>query len=393
MAKINVTQILFTLLASIGMAAVLSCSDEENEIEETVTIQEKVIFQDCYTDDSSTALEKALAYIDSYNTENDIHTRTSVITFVSNIDDCPVSITQSTVQNTNRITQKLTTYCKVKTSYRDDYIPSPDYLSRHYTRTLCVSHEEILQTVIRQSSNNGWSDWTHYTNYHKSSSNHAKNIAVFGGSFAHNLRDGGEGEDRFGFNYNGKITSLMDLFGDVFASRHIGNYAQGGQGVHTGMLNNAQSFKYNMYEQIKYAIEFSKEKGYDYDVFLLFGGINDCAKKVPMGDIGDPAGDNSYIASFKKVIEYIKACNPEASIYLITSFPVFRDPETYRLLNEYVNANLRLAEYYKLPVLDIYNYHIFTNWNYGPYYLSDKIHPNGEGYRIVSSYIIDLLNE
>lgn len=384
--------VLFMMLASIGLATVYSCSNNENEIEEPVTIQESIVFQDCYTDDSGTGLEKALAYIDDYNAENDIHTKTSIITFVSNIDDCPAKIVQSTEQGTNGITQKITTYCRVNSSYIDDYIPSPDFLSRHYTRTLLVSRREIMSTAIRRYCNNGWSDWTLYTDYHKESPNHAKNMAFFGGSFAHNLRDGGKGVDRFGFDYNGKTTSLMNLVGDIFACRHIGNYAQGGQGVHTGMLNDVQSFKYNMYEQIKYAFEFSKEKGYDYDVFLLFGGINDCAKGVPVGYISDPAGDHSYISSFKKSIEYIKSNNPEAKIYIITSFPVFNNSVHYNSLNEYVNANIELAEYYDLPLLDIYNYRIFTNENHTPYYMTDKIHPNGEGYNVIFSYLIGLLN-
>ena len=41
-----------------------------------------------------------------------------------------------------------------------------------------------------------------------------------------------------------------------------------------------QTFKFNMYEQIKYAIQQSKKNGYEYDIFLLFGGINDCAKET-----------------------------------------------------------------------------------------------------------------
>ena len=81
-----------------------------------------------------------------------------------------------------------------------------------------------------------------------------------------------------------------------------------------------------------------------------------------------------------------------AEIYLITSFPVFKDTESYNTLSEYVDANIRLAEYYGLPLLDIYNYRIFTDENYAPYYTTDEIHPNGEGYNVVSSYILEFLN-
>ncbi len=85
------------MLASIALATVCSCSNNGNDIEEPVIIQENVVFHDCYTDGNSTGLEKALTYIESYNAENDINTKTSIITFVSNIDDCPAKIVQSSM--------------------------------------------------------------------------------------------------------------------------------------------------------------------------------------------------------------------------------------------------------------------------------------------------------
>ena len=89
---------IFMMLTSIGLATAHSCSyneyeiDNIDEIDEIVTIQEEVVFQDCYTDGNGSGLEKALDYIDSYNAENDIHAKSSIITFISNIDDCPAKI-------------------------------------------------------------------------------------------------------------------------------------------------------------------------------------------------------------------------------------------------------------------------------------------------------------
>lgn len=393
-------KILLMLLAITSLASFYSCSSDESDTVFVSTITQKsVVLQDSYTDTKSTGLEKTLLYIDEYNEKNDLLKKTSVVKFTSKIDDCPAEIIQSTELNSNTnfstITQEITTYCRVNTSYIDDYIPSPDYLSRHYTRNLIVARQEILSTVIRRSSGGKWSEWTYSNDYNKTSSNHGKNIAFFGGSFAHNLRDGGKGVDRFGFEYNGVTISLQNLISDVFASKHIGNYAQGGQGVYTGTLSQSTStpfFKYNIYEQIKYAFEFSQEKGYEYDVFLLFGGINDCSVNIPIGHVSDPSGDYSYIASFKKAIELIKSNNPSASIYLLTSFPVFHKSSNYNSLENYVDATIKLAEYYDIPLFDIYNYHIFTDENYVPYFMSDNIHPNGEGYRVFSSYILDFIN-
>jgi lysophospholipase L1-like esterase len=377
------------------LASSYSCSESGAEFEELATIQRTVIVRECHTDSTGTALEKLLSYIDGYYSANNLYATSSTITFVSSIDDSPAEIAQSTEHNSNDITQKLTTNCRVETSYSKDYIDAPDYLTCHCKRKLIVSQQEGISTVVRKSSAGTWSEWTYYTDYYKASPNHAKNIAIFGGSFAHNIRDDKKGTEGFGFDHNGKTTSLQDLIADIFACKHIGNYAQSGQGVYTGTPiqgTREPYFKYNMYEQIKYAFEISREKGFSYDVFLLFGGINDCAIDAPIGLAIAPAGDYSYIASFKKSIEYIKSNNPEAKIYLITSFPVFDGTSQYGSLYKYVNANIRLSKFYDLPLLDIYNRKFFTDENFAPYYLRDKVHPNGEGYRIVSSFIINLIN-
>lgn len=383
------------ILASIWLMNYFSCSDNETVLDEHVTIQRTVMIQDCHSDTTYTALEKFLSHIDEYNHENGLPATSSIVTFISSIDDIHAEIIQSTRPKANNITQKITTNCRVKTSYHDDCIATPDYMTRHYNRTLIVSEQENRSTAVRKYSDDSWSEWTYHTHYYKASPNHAKNIAIFGGSYAHNTRGGQKGADGFGFDYNGRSTSLQDLISEIFACKHVGNYAQSGQGVYIGTPDrntNEIHFRYNMYEQVKYAFEYSKENGFSYDVFLLFGGINDCAIDAPIGYIITPSGNHSYIASFKKSIEYIRSNNPKARIYLITSFPVFDDSGAYESLDKYVNANIKLSKFYNLPLFDIYNQNLFTDSNYTYYYLADKIHPNGEGYNAVSSFIIELLN-
>lgn len=386
-------KILFTMLAVALIPLFNSCSNDEDS-KGTETTPDRYSLEDFYSDYKTTGIEKALLEIDKYNEEYKLLAKPSTIDFVATIDDCPAQITQSVESGSNIVVQKMTTYCRVITTHKDDYIPSPDYLSRHYNRTLNVARQEIKSTVVRQFSDGKWSDWTYLTDYYKTSHNHGKNIAFFGGSFAHNLRDAGKGENRFGFDYNGDYTSMQNLIAEVFACKHTGNYAQGGHGVFTGSISassNVPYFKYNTYEQIKYAFEFSEEKDFVYDIFLLFGGINDSSINVPVGNISDPAGDYSYTASFKKAIEFIKEKNPDAEIYILTSFPSFNG-STNAKNKKYIDACIGISEYYDLPILDIYNNHVFTDDNYESYYLSDKIHPNGNGYKIISPYIINLLN-
>lgn len=384
---------LFILLASI-FVSFFSCSNED--VESTLpVITRNVVVPDTDSDGETTALEKTFSYIDNYNKENDFSIHSGKIKFVAKIDNCPAEIIQWEEPNSNAIIQKITTNCRVKTTYKDDFLKSPDYLSRHYTRKLIVACSEMLSTAVRRYSTGLWSDWTYNNEFYDISTNHGKNIAFFGGSFAHNLRDKGTSAKGFGFYHNGEITSLQNFIADIFASKHTGNYAQSGQGVYTGNQKGTSNtcFHYNLYEQVKYALEFSQEKDFDYDLFLLFGGVNDCSVNVPIGNINDPAGDNSYIASFKKAIELIRRNNPNASIYLLTSFPVFCDSPYYDSLYKYVQANIELAEFYKLPMFDIFNSSLFTENNHVQYYLFDDVHPNGNGYCIVASNIINLISE
>jgi hypothetical protein len=99
-----------------------SCSNIETEFDESVAIQRTVIIQDCYTDTTCTALEKLLSQIDEYNYENSLQSTSSIVTFISSIDDIHAEIIQSTRPKANDITQKITTNCRVNTSYHDDYI-------------------------------------------------------------------------------------------------------------------------------------------------------------------------------------------------------------------------------------------------------------------------------
>ena len=385
---------LFILFACI-FVTLSSCSNEELKSCTQQVITKNVVVPDTDSDEAMSALEKTLSYIDNYNKENSLFVYSGTIKFVTKIDNCPSEIIQWKELNSNAIIQKITTNCRVKTVYKDNYLKNPDYLSRHYTRKLVVARSEMLSTAVRRYSSGVWSEWTYKSYFYDIPTNLGKNIAFFGGSFAHNVRDKGTNAKGFGFYHNGEITSLQNFIADIFASKYTGNYAQSGQGVYTGCHNGKSNtyFHYNMYEQVKYAFEFSQENDFDYDLFLLFGGINDCYLNVPIGNINDPAGDNSYIASFKKTIELIKRNNPNASIYLLTSFPVFSDSPYYDLLDRYVQANIELAQFYELPIFDIFNSGIFTETNYAQYYLFDDVHPNRNGYCAVASYIVDLISD
>lgn len=378
-----------------------SCKSDSDIYNEEISGNEislptqSIALQNFYTDEQGTAMGKMLLCIDEYNANHNTLSDPGVITFSANIDDCAIEVMQTITRDFGSITQQMKTNCGIKAYHADDYILMPDYLSRHYYRELTVGPQEAVASVARRFSNGAWGAWGEYDEACTQSANYNKNIAFFGGSFSHNTRDNEVGNNKLGFIHGGKATSLQDLIAEKFACPHTGNYAQIGQGAYTGKLNahdEAPFFLYNIYEQIKYALYTSKEKGFEYDVFLLFGGINDCSIGIPVGDVNEPAGDNTYIASLKKSIGLIKSNNPDAKVYIITSFPVFNNTFRYTLGN-YVGAMADVAKFYNLPILNIYNLGLFDNNNYKLYYLPDNVHPNGEGYKAVASDIIEFLSK
>lgn len=381
---------IFLLMASITF---YSCSSNEDSAEPANIEIKEVVLDNFNTEGEETGIQKAMQYIEKYNKENDIYSRHTITTFITKINDCSAKITQTVIPSSDYISQEVESYCRIHTHYVDDYLLQPDYLSRHYITQLIVGQQELLSSATRKYADGEWGRWYYSKDLYTKSKNHSKNIAFFGGSFAHNLRENIKGINNFGFDYNGNTTSILDLVSETYAAKHSSNYAQSGQGVYTGKLKelgDSPVFPYNVYEQLKYAISHSTENGYKYDIFLLFGGINDSQHHVPIGDINDKAGNTSYIASYKQAIEYIKDNASDAEIYMLSSFPVFNEFYS-NPLKEYVDANIQIADYYNIPILDIYNSGIFTYANFRPYYLYDNVHPNGEGYRVVSPLIIDFL--
>lgn len=135
----------------------------------------------------------------------------------------------------------------------------------------------------------------------------------------------------------------------------------------------------------------------ELDVLVIFGGTNDW--EVPLGVWGDNTDETFYGAC--KVL-YEKAINryPMAEIVVVT--PLRRDTQydhytrggkPCAILSEYVNAIRRTADYYSLPLLDLYK-----NSGIQPeveiikkVYLPDGLHPSDEGHRRIAERIYGFL--
>jgi lysophospholipase L1-like esterase len=120
----------------------------------------------------------------------------------------------------------------------------------------------------------------------------------------------------------------------------------------------------------------------DADVVVVFGGTNDYGHgDAPLGEMSDRTVWTYYGALhvlFTALIEKY----PTAQIVILT--PLHREDEEKRtpILKPFVDATRQVAEYYSLPVLDLW-----ANYGIQPripvmknMYVPDGLHPNDAGH-------------
>ena len=140
----------------------------------------------------------------------------------------------------------------------------------------------------------------------------------------------------------------------------------------------------------------------DADVIVIFGGTNDFGHgDAPIGCPSDRNNDTFYGAAHM-LFSKIRVQWPKAHIVVLT--PLHRcnednprgdgnKPSDVGTLKAYVEIIREVAEFYSLPVLDL-----FKNSGLQPrlpliqeMYMPDGLHPNDAGYQILADLIISYL--
>lgn len=154
----------------------------------------------------------------------------------------------------------------------------------------------------------------------------------------------------------------------------VNNYGVGG----TGICNSSRE---------AFVTRLNRMTEATIDLLLIFGGTNDYGARyaTTLGSIADsPAQGTNFYASFKYLIESAIAKYPSAVICIIT--PIRRNDITaanqYGItLEQIVNAEIEVAEYYAIPVYDYYH-DGGINPNVSAHrttYTNDGLHPNQAG--------------
>ena len=143
----------------------------------------------------------------------------------------------------------------------------------------------------------------------------------------------------------------------------------------------------------------------DADVVAVFGGTNDYGHgDAPLGSFEDRTPETFY-GALHYLYSGLKEMYPKATIFVMT--PLHREGEdndmgedsrkgkVYGDLKTYIKAIREVAEFYNLPVLDLYNesgMYADTEENSKKHF-DDGLHPNDLGHRIIAEMIVDFLEK
>lgn len=136
-----------------------------------------------------------------------------------------------------------------------------------------------------------------------------------------------------------------------------------------------------------------------YDCVSIFGGVNDFNYNAPLGAFGDSV-DTTFFGALNTIILTVAANNPNAKIFCMTPMKTNNVHDTFETndlgftLLEYVDAMKQVADYYSIPVLDLY-----TQSSISPYipeqrakYMNDGTHLNEAGQKRLVTQIGAFIN-
>ena len=135
----------------------------------------------------------------------------------------------------------------------------------------------------------------------------------------------------------------------------------------------------------------------DADIVVVFGGTNDFGHgNAPFGEFTDRTV-NTFCGAMHVLFTGLIEKYINSKIVVLTPYHRCTEdvpnPVTGKVLKDYVDALRKTAEYYSLPVLDIYvSSGIQPNVPIVKYtYMPDGLHPNDAGHKLLAEKIVAFL--
>lgn len=145
-------------------------------------------------------------------------------------------------------------------------------------------------------------------------------------------------------------------------------------------------------------IDFSKVK-----TLLIQYGLNDYHAEEPITNTENPLDEYTFTGALRYSLQLLQETYPDMRIVLVTStyswytteFMTCEDKNFgYGILEDYVNAELQVAEELGVEVIDVYHdYYPTENWEDWSLYNWDGLHPNEAGRSRLAQTIAEYLSE
>lgn len=138
------------------------------------------------------------------------------------------------------------------------------------------------------------------------------------------------------------------------------------------------------------------------DIVTILGGANDLTMNPVIGTDANLADKDTstFIGAYSYIIDNLLTWKPSLRIFVLSTTWAHDDGATYSqtvTYGQFAEACKTVAEYYKLPFVDLYDNSGFNKYTMGAapnnIYSEDRIHPNDSGGRIIASQVIAKMRE
>lgn len=133
------------------------------------------------------------------------------------------------------------------------------------------------------------------------------------------------------------------------------------------------------------------------EIVLIQQGLNDYHGGVPIENPQDPYDEYTFLGALRSAVRDLRKVNPEVRIVLVTptyTWYIFTGLTCEEMnqgggiLEDYVEAEIRVAEELGIEVIDVYHdFFPHEKWEDKDLYMRDGLHPNEEGRKLLAEKI------
>lgn len=244
---------------------------------------------------------------------------------------------------------------------------------------------------------------------------HPVDIVVFGDSVLGEIRDEEAvpaqlaallGQDVYNGAFGGTCAARVDQERRLDYTREVFSLAELVKSVESGDFGVQQSAVMRESNTEYFGDVIDELDAIDFSgvgTFLIQQGINDYQAGVPIENPEDPYDERTFTGALRTAVRSFRKANPRAHIIIVT--PVYAwylvSGKTCEeldngggILEDYVNAELRLAKELDLEVIDVYHdFYPHEKWEDWEICSRDGVHPNETGRRMLAEKIAGRLRQ